>query len=85
MSGKPTAVLYMMVLPDHPCPFGVRAKALLEENGFRVEDRVLSSRQEVDAFEAEHKVETTPQVVIDGAWIGDCDALERRLGKEGGA
>ena len=35
----PEAVLYRMVLPDHTCPFGVRAKELLEEAGYDVDDR----------------------------------------------
>ena len=73
------ATLYRMVLPDHTCPFGVRAKELLEGAGYEVEDRVLSTREEVDAFEEEQDVETTPQVFIDGECIGGCDALERYL------
>ena len=75
-----TATLYRMVLPEHTCPFGVRAKTLLKEKGYDVEDRVLKTRGEVDAFESEHDVETTPQIVIDGEWIGGCDELEERLG-----
>ena len=75
-----TVTLYRMVLPEHTCPFGVRAKTLLEEKGYDVEDRVLKTRGEVDAFESEHDVETTPQIVIDGEWIGGCDELEERLG-----
>jgi glutaredoxin len=42
----PEATLYRMVLPDHTCPFGLRAKELLEEAGYDVEDRVLGSREE---------------------------------------
>jgi glutaredoxin len=68
-----------MVLPDHTCPFGVRAKELLEQAGYEVEDRVLSSRDEVDAFEEDQGVETTPQVFIDGERIGGSDDLERYL------
>ncbi len=75
-----TATLYRMVLPEHTCPFGVRAKSLLEEKGYEVEDRVLKTRGEVDAFESEHDVETTPQIIINGEWIGGCDELEERLG-----
>jgi glutaredoxin len=68
-----------MVLPDHTCPFGVHAKQLLEDAGFEVDDRVLKSREEVDAFEDEHSVQTTPQVFIDGERIGGSDDLERYL------
>jgi glutaredoxin len=79
MTHSKSATLYRMVLPDHTCPFGVRAKELLEKGGFAVEDNILSSRGDVDAFEAEHGVETTPQVFIDGERIGGSDDLERYL------
>ena len=74
-----SAILYRMVLPDHTCPFGVKAKRLLEEGGFEVDDRILRSREEVDAFKAEHGVATTPQVFIGGERIGGSDDLERYL------
>ncbi|MGI4879567.1 MAG: glutaredoxin domain-containing protein [Janthinobacterium lividum] len=70
------ATLYRMILPDHTCPFGVRAKELLDAAGFTVDDRILASREAVDAFEAKHGVETTPQVFIDGERIGGSDELE---------
>ena len=76
-----TAILYRMVLPDHVCPFGVRAKEMLERSGYAVEDHVLRSREEVDAFEAEEGVDTTPQVFIDGERIGGSDDLEQHLGQ----
>ena len=78
MAGR-SATLVRMVLPDHVCPYGVRAKALLEENGYDVNDGILSSREEVEAFKAEHKVQTTPQIFVDGDRIGGCDDLERFL------
>ena len=73
------ATLYRMVLPDHTCPFGMRAKQLLQAEGLTVDDRVLRSREEVDAFKADQGVVTTPQVFIDGERIGGSDALERYL------
>ena len=79
----PEATLYRMVLPDHTCPFGVRAKELLEEAGYDVDDRVLSSREEVDEFEEEQGVDTTPQVFIDGERIGGSDDLEEYLEEAG--
>ena len=79
MAEEKTATLYRMVLPDHTCPFGVRAKQLLEDEGYTVEDHVLRSREEVDAFEDEQGVETTPQVFIAGKRIGGSDDLERYL------
>jgi glutaredoxin 3 len=79
----PEATLYRMVLPDHTCPFGLRAKELLEEAGYDVEDRVLGSREEVDEFQEEQGVETTPQVFIDGERIGGSDDLEEYLEEVG--
>ena len=81
MPESKTATLYRMVLPDHTCPFGVRAKEMLERNDFAVDDRVLQSREEVDAFEEEHGVETTPQIFIDGERIGGSDDLEQYLSR----
>lgn len=64
------AVIYRMVLPDHICPFGVRALQLLETSGFAVEDKILATRTAVDAFKAEQGVSTTPMVFIGGERIG---------------
>lgn len=77
------AILYRMVLPDHTCPFGLRALALLEEAGYDVDDRLLTSRGEVDAYERKEGVDTTPQVFIDGERIGGSDDLERFLSRNG--
>ena len=83
MPAERTATLYRMVTPEHTCPFGVKAKALLEQHGFAVDDRILSSREEVDALEAELDVPTTPQIFIDDERIGGCDDLEAYLAKAG--
>jgi glutaredoxin 3 len=72
-------ILYRMVLPDHVCPYGVRAKQLLDDAGIPFDDRILSTRMEVDAFQDEHGVDATPQVFIDGERIGGSDDLERYL------
>lgn len=76
-----TATLYRMVLPDHTCPFGVRARQMLEEAGYDIDDRLLESRGAVEAFKAEQGVATTPQIFIDGERIGGSDELERYLGQ----
>lgn len=68
MAEDQSATLYRMVLPDHTCPFGVRAKQLLEQRGFEVEDRVLGSRADVDAFKAEQNIQTTPLVFHFRSW-----------------
>ena len=79
MPDQPSATLHRMVLPDHECPFGVRAKAMLEEAGFAVDERILATRAEVDAFKAAQGVATTPLVFIDGEKIGGSTELERYL------
>lgn len=73
------ATLTRMVLPDHTCPYGVRAKELLGEAGYSVDDRILKTRAEVDAFEEDRGIATTPLVEIDGETIGGCADLERWL------
>jgi glutaredoxin 3 len=83
MTDDKQAKLYRMVLPDHTCPFGVKARQLLEDNGFAIEEHILSSREEVDAFEAELDVDTTPQVFIGNERIGGSDELQRYLAGRG--
>ena len=73
------ATLYRMVLPEHTCPYGVRAKQQLEEAGFEVDDRILSSREEVEAFKEENNVSTTPLIFIDGEAVGGSAELEDYL------
>ena len=72
-------VLYRMKLPDHECPYGLLSKRMLEDAGIPFEDRLLTSREEVDRFEAEHGVDTTPQVFIDGERIGGSEDLAEYL------
>ena len=79
MAEERAATLYRMVLPDHTCPFGVRARQMLDANGFEVEEHILGSREEVDAFKAEQGVATTPQIFIAGERIGGSDDLEDYL------
>jgi glutaredoxin 3 len=81
MSEARKATLYRMVLPDHTCPFGVRAKELLEASGYEVEDHLLRSRDEVERYKEEQRVATTPQVFIGGERIGGSDDLERYLAR----
>lgn len=73
------ATLYRMVLPDHVCPFGLRALDLLQRNGYEVDDRPLTTREQTDAFKADHGVTTTPLAFVDGERIGGSDDLERWL------
>jgi glutaredoxin len=75
------AVLYRMVMPGHTCPWGLKARDLLKRSGYEVEDHHLTTREQTDAFRAEHKVATTPQTFIGGKRVGGYDDLRRFLGK----
>jgi glutaredoxin len=75
-----TAIIHRMVMPGHICPYGLKALDLLKRKGFTVGDRWLTTRDEVDAFKAKHKVQTTPQIFIGGERIGGHDDLRRYLG-----
>lgn len=80
-----TARLTRMVLPDHECPYGLEAKALLEGAGFTIDEHLLRSRDEVEEYLAEVGVATTPQVYIDGKRIGGARDLERYLAQDAAA
>ncbi|HKY81217.1 MAG TPA: MauE/DoxX family redox-associated membrane protein [Sphingobium sp.] len=74
------AVLYRMVMGEHVCPYGLKARWLLRRRGYEVEDHWLSTREQTDAFKAMHGVKTTPQIFIDGRRIGGHDDLRRHFG-----
>jgi glutaredoxin len=76
------ATLYRMVTPEHTCPFGVRAKRMLEEAGYDIDERILDTRDAVDAFMEEQNVLTTPQIFIDGERIGGSDKLQAYLDQQ---
>ena len=72
-----TAELHRMVMPDHTCPYGLKARHLLKSRGYEVHDHWLKTRAETDAFKAAHGVKTTPQTFIEGKRIGGYDDLRR--------
>ena len=78
----PNAELYRMVLPDHECPYGVRAKQMLEHAGVEFEEHILSTHEEVDAFKMKHQVATTPQFFVDGKRIGGSDDVAAYLAQQ---
>lgn len=75
------ADLYRMVMDKHICPYGLKARHLLKSQGYVLNDHWLTTRVQTDAFKAEHGVDTTPQVFIDGARIGGYQDLRHYLGK----
>ena len=74
MANHPTlakkAIIYRMAMPEHICPWGLKAVDLLKRSGFEVEDHHLKTRAETDAFMAEQGVRTTPQVFIGAERVG---------------
>jgi glutaredoxin len=70
-----------MKLATHECPYGLLAKRMLEDAGYEIDEHLLTTREEVDAFQAERGVSTTPQVFIDGARIGGSEELASYLEK----
>ena len=75
------ATLYRMVMPEHVCPFGLKALHLLRAEGYAVDDRWLETRAQTDAFKKEHGVKTTPQTFVAGERIGGYDDTRRFFGK----
>jgi glutaredoxin len=76
-----TATLYRMVTPKHLCPWGVKAKDLLQRNGFEVDDHHLKTKQANEAYKRENGYDETPQIFINGKHIGGYDNLRKHLGK----
>ncbi len=79
MTETRAATLHRMVLPEHTCPFGVRAKQMLEDAGYEVDDQPLTTRAEVDAFKAKEGVPTTPVTFINGTRYATSEALAEFL------
>ena len=75
-----TAQLYRMVMDKHVCPYGIKSKWLLEREGYVVEDHHLTTREQTDAFKAQHGVSTTPQAFIGGERIGGYTDLRKHFG-----
>eukprot|EP00903_Cladosiphon_okamuranus_P018458 g16981.t1 len=73
------AVLYRMATPDHLCPYGNKTKAFLQAKGYEVEDHLLTSREETEAFKQKEGVKTTPQTYIDGERIGGYEDVRAYL------
>ena len=78
----PQATLYRMVLPEHTCPFGVRAKQMLEDAGYTVDDRILKTREEVEEVKEEYGLDTTPLIFVGDEQIGGSDDLEEYLASQ---
>ena len=69
------AELYRMVMEDHICPYGLKARNLIERKGLKLVDHKLRTDQEVDEVREKYHVKKTPLVLIDGNEIGGYDDL----------
>ena len=74
--------VYRMSMPEHECPWGLRAINLLNERGIEFEDHKLTSKEEVEAFKAKHDVPTTPQIFFGSDRIGGYSDLAERFDVE---
>ena len=85
MNKRKMAQLYRLVTKDHLCPFGIKAKYLLEKEGYEVEDNHLTSKAEADQIKKKFEVKTTPQVLINDQRIGGyTDLRDHFYGKNNG-
>ncbi|MCF2904355.1 glutaredoxin [Octadecabacter sp. CECT 8868] len=75
----PKATLHRMDLPNYTCGYGTAARDLLRANGFEIEEHILRTRRETDAFKDKHHVATTPLIVIDGVKVGGYTELKKHL------
>lgn len=64
------------------CPHCARAKALLDDRGIAYEEAAIGKGVTSRAVRAATNASTVPQIWIDGEFIGNADALERRLAAE---
>lgn len=73
------ATVHRMVTDAHVCPYGIKAVDLLRRKGYTVDDQWLTSREQTDAFKADHEVSTTPLVFVDRERVGGYDDLCRHF------
>lgn len=71
--------LYRMSTPEHECPWGLKAVALLQEKDIEFEDHKLTSKAETAAFKEQHQVTTTPQIFFGEERIGGYTDLADRF------
>lgn len=75
----PKAVLYRMELPNYTCGYGTAARDLLRQKNFEIEEHILRTRRETDAFKDKHHIATTPLIFIDGVKVGGFTDLKKHL------
>ena len=68
-----------ILIVDDEAPIRALIRLTLERAGYTVDDHLLTSREEVEAFKAKHGIATTPLIFIGDEKIGGSDDLERYL------
>lgn len=71
--------LYRMDLPDHACPWGLKARQLLLDQHIPFDDHRLTTQAAVEAFKTRHGVATTPQIFSGDQRIGGYSDLAALL------
>ena len=80
--GAPAAMAPAKILVADDEPSIVKSiQYSLEKEGYIVDDRWLTTREQTDAFKDLHKVKTTPQVFVEGERIGGYTELRKFLGR----
>ena len=80
MVSEKNASIYRMVTKQKMCVHGLKAKDLLNRNGYRIEDNHLSNADEIADFKKQNDVKTLPQIFIQGERIGGFDDLQAHFG-----
>ena len=69
--------VYRMSMPEHDCPWGIKAINLLNEQGIEFVDHKLTSKEAVEIFKARHDVATTPQIFFGEERVGGYTELAK--------
>lgn len=66
------------------CPYCVKAKEILTQQGISFVEHVIGSPEFADKAALQAKlgqpVNTVPQIVLDGVYVGGCTDLAKKLG-----
>jgi|694.fasta_scaffold115127_3 glutaredoxin 3 len=62
------------------CPYCVNAKKLLEQKGYKIEERIIGDGYTKEQLlEAVPNARTVPQIFLDGSYIGGFDNLQEHF------
>lgn len=65
------------------CPWCVRAKQILQNNNYEIQEKVLgvdATKEDIEARLNGKKISTVPQIFLDGEYVGGCTDLAKKLG-----